>query len=251
MKDMTVFFTRYCKNAGNRGPMIEITRQETETGKGGWMGAKLQVSSAIHRLSVCGIIAAFCALLSVICIPASAHADGIEVRRADAHFSGGMFLLSADFNIRFNPVIEQALEQGIPLYFTSEFTLTHPRWYWFDEVVAHSEQVIKLSYSTLTRQYRIARGALFQNFTSLDEALRIVEHQTATPIPAEMVKGGGSYISEKLFKKNDNYVASVRLLLDISQLPKPLQVNALASDDWNFDSDWYRWIVYPDNAEHN
>jgi len=229
--------------------MIENTIQET--GKGAWIGAQFQTVTTICRLYVREIVAVFCAMLVFFCFTPAAHADGIEVRKTDAHFSGGSYQLSADFNLRLNPVIEQALEQGIPLYFNSEFTLTHPRWYWFDDVVAHSEQIIKLSYSTLTRQYRIARGALFQNFSSLDEALRIIEHHTATPIPAEMVRGGGSYISEKLFSKDDNYVASVRLRLDISQLPKPLQVNALASDDWNLDSDWYRWIVYPDTADHN
>jgi hypothetical protein len=197
------------------------------------------------------ILAVLCFLSSVLCLLSVARADGIEVRKAEAHVSGGNYQLSSDFKVRFNPVIEQALEEGIPLYFSCEFTLTHPRWYWFDEIVAHNEQVIKLSYSILTRQYRIARGALFQNFTSLDEALSIIEHQTAAPIPADLVKGSGSYISEKLFKKSDHYVAAVRLRLDISQLPKPLQVNALASDDWNFDSDWYRWIVYPNTAEQN
>jgi hypothetical protein len=197
------------------------------------------------------ILAVLCLLFSVLYLQSSANADGIEVRKAEARFSGGNYQLYADFKIRFNSVIEQALELGIPLYFISEFTLTHPRWYWFDETVAHNEQVIKLSYSILTRQYRIARGALFQNFTSLDEALGIIEHQSSAPIPAELVRGGGNYISEKLFKKNDHYVASTRLWLDVSQLPKPLQVNALASDDWNFDSDWYRWIVYPDTAGQN
>ncbi len=249
MKDTTAFFSRYCINACDKYPMIENTTQEA--GNGGWVSAQFKAVNAIHRLYVRGMAVVFCALLAVVCLMSAAHADGIEVRKTDAHFSGGYFQLSADFKIRLNPVIEQALEQGIPLYFNSEFTLTHPRWYWFDEVVAHSEQVTKLSYSTLTRQYRISRGALFQNFSSLDEALRIIEHHTATPIPADLVNGGGSYISEKLFKKDNNYVASVRLRLDISQLPKPLQVNALASDDWNFDSDWYRWIVYPDTADHN
>ncbi|MEJ1959606.1 MAG: DUF4390 domain-containing protein [Nitrosomonadales bacterium] len=144
---------------------------------------------------------------------------------------------------------EQALEQGVPLYFNGEFTLTRPRWYWMDEKVIQSEQVIKLSYNTLTRQYRITRGALFQNFASLEDALRIVGHQSAAPISAEVLTGGngyGSYIAGKLFKSDKNYVASVRLRLDVTQLPKPLQVNALTSDDWNLDSDWYRWIVHAD-----
>jgi len=31
--------------------------------------------------------------------------------------------------------------------------------------------------------------------------------------------------------------------LDVSELPKPFQVNALASREWNIGSDWYRWTV--------
>lgn len=181
----------------------------------------------------------------------AACADGIEVRRAEAHFSDGSYQLSADFDINFKFVVEQALEQGVPLYFISEFTLTHPRWYWLDEEVAHSDQTIKLSYNTLTRQYRITRGALFQNFASLNDALHIIGHQSAAPIPAELLQGGGGYISEKLLKKDNGYVAAVRMRLDVTQLPKPLQVNALTSDDWNLNSDWYRWIVRPDAAARN
>jgi hypothetical protein len=180
----------------------------------------------------------------------AARADGIELRKAEAHFSDDSYQLSANFDLRFNFVVEQALEQGVPLYFISEFTLTHPRWYWLDETVTQSEQTVKLSYNTLTRQYRITRGALFQNFASLDDALRIIGHPSAAPIPVALFKGGG-YISEKLLKKDNNYVAAVRLRLDVTQLPKPLQVNALTSDDWNLDSDWYRWFVRPDAAARN
>ncbi len=191
----------------------------------------------------------FALMLLCLCI-STVRAEGIEVRKAEAHFSDGSYQLSANFDLRFNFVVEQALEQGVPLYFISEFSLTHPRWYWLDEVVTQSEQTIKLSYNTLTRQYRITRGALFQNFASLDDALRIIGRQSAAPIPAALLKGSGGYISEMLFKKDNNYVAAVRLRLDVTQLPKPLQVNALASDDWSLDSDWYRWIVRPDAAVH-
>lgn len=187
--------------------------------------------------------------LLCLCIP-TASAEGIEVRKAEAHFSDSSYQLSANFDIRLNFVVEQALEQGVPLYFNSEFSLTYPRWYWLDEVITQNEQTIKLSYNTLTRQYRITRGALFQNFASLDDALRIIGRQSAVPIPAELLKGSGSYISELLFKKDSNYIAAVRLRLDVTQLPKPLQVNALASDDWSLDSGWYRWIVRPDAAAH-
>jgi hypothetical protein len=33
--------------------------------------------------------------------------------------------------------------------------------------------------------------------------------------------------------------------LDLSQMPKTFQVNALANRDWNLSSDWARWIFTP------
>lgn len=185
------------------------------------------------------ILAALCLLSSVLWPLSTACAAGIEVNKAEARLSDDSYQLSANFDISLNFVIEQALEQGIPLYFTTELTLTHPRWYWLDEVIAQSEQTTKLSYNSLTRQYRITLGSLFQNIASLDEALRIIGRQTAAPTAAA------------LLKKDTDYVASVRMRLDVTQLPKPLQVNALAGSDWNLDSGWYRWIVRPDSTTRN
>lgn len=181
---------------------------------------------------------------------AVACADGIEVQKAEARYSDGNYQLAADFSISLNFVVEQALTQGVPLYFISEFTLTRPRWYWLDEEVAQSQQQTKLSYNTLTRQYRITLGSLFQNFASLDAALRVIGHQSAAPIKASLLKGDGGYIdmAAKLLKGDGNYIAAARMRLDVTQLPKPLQVNALTGSDWNLDSDWYRWIVRPDTA---
>ena len=39
------------------------------------------------------------------------------------------------------------------------------------------------------------------------------------------------------------YEAAIRMRLDVSQLPKPLQINALASRDWNLASAWFRWTL--------
>jgi hypothetical protein len=33
--------------------------------------------------------------------------------------------------------------------------------------------------------------------------------------------------------------------LDVTQLPKPLQVNALTSDEWKLDSEGYSWMLAP------
>jgi hypothetical protein len=41
------------------------------------------------------------------------------------------------------------------------------------------------------------------------------------------------------------YEAAVRLRLDVNQLPKPFQVNALASREWTMQSEWHRWSFTP------
>lgn len=187
-------------------------------------------------------------LALLFCFQSPAHAEMITVRKAEAHLSDDSYQLSAYFDISFNFVVEQALMQGVPLYFVSEFTLTRPRWYWLDETVMQHEQTIRLSYNALTSQYRITRGSIFQTFATLDAAINTIRHQSITPVAADMSKGGGGILSGGLFKGGNSFIAAARLRLDVTQLPKPLQVNALANNDWNLDSGWYKWVVQPDAA---
>jgi hypothetical protein len=174
----------------------------------------------------------------------AASADGIAVRKAEIRMTAEGYQLAANFDIRLSILIEQALTHGITLNFISEFTLTRSRWYWLDEVAAQTEQTTKLSYSALTRQYRIKRGTLFQNFANMDDALRALGNQSSDPIPAELLNKSSGYIAS-LLKSNANYTAFARMKLDVTQLPKPLQVNALTSDEWKLDSEGYSWMLAP------
>ena len=166
-------------------------------------------------------------------LAATAYAEGISVNKAEARLSEDGYQLSASYDVSLTFAAQQALTRGIPLYFVGEFSLTRSRWYWLDEVIFQGEQTVKLSYNVLTRQYRISRGALFQNFASFEDALNILSRQSSTAIPAG------------LLKKDGDYVAAVRLRLDTTQLPKLLQVNALTGKDWDLNSGWYRWVIRP------
>lgn len=180
----------------------------------------------------------------ILLFPAAAIADGIVVRKAEIRMTEEGYQLAANFDIRLTLLLEQALTHGITLNFVSEFSLTRSRWYWLDEVATKTEQTTKLSYSALTRQYRIKRDSLFQNFASLDDALRALGNQSSNPIPVELLNKSSGYISS-LLRNNSNYTAFARMRLDVSQLPKPLQVNALTSDEWKLDSDGYSWMLVP------
>ena len=164
---------------------------------------------------------------------ATAHAEGISINKAEARLGEDGYQLSASYDINLTFAAQQALARGVPLYFVGEFLLTRSRWYWLDEEIFQGEQTVKLSYNALTRQYRISRGALFQNFASFEDALNILSRQNSVTIPAELMKKDGSY------------TAAVRFRLGIAQLPLPLQVNALTGKDWALNSDWYRWVIRP------
>lgn len=181
--------------------------------------------------------------LALLC-PAAAIADGITVRKAEIRMTEEGYQLAANFDIRLTLLLEQALTHGITLNFVSEFTLTRSRWYWLDEVASRTEQTTKLSYSALTRQYRIKRGTLFQNFASLEDGLRALGNQSSNAIPAHLLNKSDGYISS-LLRNNSNYTAFARMRLDVSQLPKPLQVNALTTDEWKLDSEGYSWLLVP------
>lgn len=171
------------------------------------------------------------------------------MRKAEIRLTDEGYQLAANFDIRLSFLVEQALTHGITLNFVSEFTLTRSRWYWLDDVASKTEITTKLSYSALTRQYRIKRGTLFQNFANLEDALRVLGNQSSDAIPAELLNKSNGYIASLLSNKS-NYTANARMRLDVSQLPKPLQVNALTSDEWKLDSEGYSWMLGSEEVDH-
>ncbi len=189
-------------------------------------------------------------LLLLLCVCTSvANAEGIVVAKAEMHAVEEGYEIFADFKITLPPTVAEALKHGVTLNFVSELTITRSRWYWLDSAVIQNEQTTKLFYNALTRQYRISRGTLFQGFSNLESALRVLGHQSAPPIPASAFTGGGGYVA-KLLKSETRYAAFAQMRLDTSQLPKPLQVSALTNDDWNLESERYSWPVQSNLSEN-
>ena len=180
-------------------------------------------------------LAMLAVLLAAVCwLATPALADSIPVKAAELRIEEGEVLLNAEFEFSLNPTLEDALEKGIPLYFVIDFELTRGRWYWLDEKVAQTALVYRVSYNALTRQYRVASGLLSQTFNSLEEVERFIGRITSRHVA-----------SADALTKGSKYDAAVRLRLDVNQLPKPFQVNALASREWTLASDWQRWSFTP------
>lgn len=177
---------------------------------------------------------------------AGALADGIEIKKVEARLTSEGYQISADFDIQLPPQVEDALRSGVTLYFESELSVHRSRWYWMDSEIASYTQTSKLSFNNLTQQYRLTRGGLYQSFLSLTDALRILGRQVAPPIEiSRLDMSGGGYLS-KLLKKGSQVGATAWMTLDITQLPKPMQMNALTSDQWKVESDRFHWDISPE-----
>ncbi len=173
---------------------------------------------------------ALCCVALAMWTANAAHADTIAVERASLEADGSGWNLDARFAFDLNSSLEDAVNRGIPLYFTTEFQLTRGRWYWFDEEPVNIQQSIRLSYQPLTREYRVSSGGLQLAFPSLKDALAVVQHVTSWHV-----------IDRNQVSSDTTYLASVRMQLDVALMPKPFQIDAVNNRDWNLASDWKRF----------
>ncbi|MBT9613144.1 MAG: DUF4390 domain-containing protein [Burkholderiales bacterium] len=166
--------------------------------------------------------------------PNAAHAEGISVKNAELVANDEWYFLNADFSVGLTPALEEALNKGISLNFMLEFELTRSRWYWLDESIASVRQNLRISYHALTRQYHFSGNSGNKAFNTLteakDELNRVLDWKV---------------LDRHLLKKGTPYNAAVRMRLDVKQLPKPLQVDALGSKDWDLVADWHRFTITP------
>ncbi|MEZ4758156.1 MAG: DUF4390 domain-containing protein [Flavobacteriales bacterium] len=144
----------------------------------------------------------------------------------------GVFL-SAALQFELPKLAEDALHKGIPMYFVTEAELVRDRWYWYDQHIETTARYMRLSYQPLTRRWRLnvspvpfegsGLGVVFgQNFDALPDVLatmqriarwKIAEYQAIDP--------------------QGRYNVNLRFWLDMSQLPRPLQIGAMGRSGWN------------------
>ncbi len=81
------------------------------------------------------------------------------------------------------------------------------------------------------KQYRVSTdGSLHRNFAKLEEVMALLRR------PSRWV------IAENgALKRGEMYTVALRMALDTSQLPKPIQISVISGGDWQLSSDWSRF----------
>ncbi len=159
---------------------------------------------------------------------AGVELEQLRVERKDADLQ-----LHAHLKLELGPVVEEALAKGVAVYFVAEAELMRDRWYWYDRKLAQVSRHYRLAYQPLTRLWRLqvasepifatgASSSIAQTFDSLQAALDVVRRQSGWKLAdaADLDPDARQYVV-------------YRFRLDMSQLPRPLQIGAGSQTDWN------------------
>ena len=153
---------------------------------------------------------------------------GIKLEHAEISQKGELFQLSGNFNIQLSATLENALVRGVQLTFIQAFEAERLRDFWLAQSLIDLERSVRVSYNALLRQYYVSLSGVSSTHETLASALRAVGDLR-----------DWSVLNIKQMKRKSDFKAYFRMYLDIGQLPKPLQVNALASSArWQLDSGW-------------
>lgn len=183
-------------------------------------------------------------------LPQLARAESVaaEVALLEVERNADSLLLTAGVKFELPTAVEDALLKGVPVIFVAEADVLRERWYWLDKKVASTERHMRLVYQPLTRRWRLSVSSglipgsglgvgLNLTFDSLEDVLAAIRRVSGWRIAelADLDPGG-------------RYRVDFHFRLDVSQLPRPLQIGALGQSDWTLAAAATRRLV-PENLK--
>jgi len=184
------------------------------------------------RLDLIGLLACACLVWGA---PGTARAEApaTEISLLRLERAGDAVLLTATVKFELPAAVQDALLKGVAIIFVAEADVYRERWYWMNRRVVGAERHMRLAYQPLTRRWRlnVASGlitnaglgmALNQNFETLPDALAAVQRLSRWKI---------ADVSE--IDLEQRHLVEFRFRLDVSQLPRPLQIGTLGQTDWD------------------
>ena len=180
-------------------------------------------------LCACVLALLFCA----VALPSRADTVGPDISAMQLSRTDEGLFLSASMQFDLPSQVEDALRQGIPMYFTAEVQVQRERWYWSDQQLGTATRYYRLTHQPLTKRWRLhisntafaSSGtglALGQSYDQLDEALGAIQRISRWKILESTQLSATSGVSVQL-----------RFRVDLSALPRPLQIGALGRSGWN------------------
>lgn len=207
-------------------------------GAGGTMGFTSRcyrntVADALVRMrTVLRALAAllWCAGLLLACSAQAQGAPAVTHMSVDRN-SEGLFLdVSMDFALP--SLVQEALEQGIAMTFVADAQVTRARWYWADEQVSDVQRFMRLSYQPLTRRWRLSVSSTPFSKSGLGVSVGQTYDQLPEVLAAMQRIARWNIADATDLDAEASYRVQFQFQLDMTQLPRPLQIGALGRSGW-------------------
>ena len=187
----------------------------------------------LHEAAWCRWLACVALWFLLLCGGAARAQQAIELQNLQTQRVETQIVLSANWQFDLPSALEDALYKGVPLYFVIEADVTRERWYFYDKRLAHAERYLRLAYLPLTQRWRLHVSSqpftggntgvsLMQNFDTLSEALAGIRRLSQWPV-----------MSASDFDPEARQNLALSFRLDLTQLPRPLQIGLAGQSEWN------------------
>lgn len=164
----------------------------------------------------------------------SAYADITTQYATMTRQSDGVYALNSDFRLSMPQQLQDAINHGTPVSFQVEFNINRPRWYWSNENLISSSREQRISFNSLTREYRVSSGVNQYRYNTLNEALLNVSRVSQWRV-----------LWPNQYNVGEPLEGSVRIYLNTSRLPRTYQLNSLTNQGWGLNSGWYTFNFTP------
>lgn len=162
----------------------------------------------------------------------TSDAEEITVQNASTRLVDDVYVLNAEIDYAFTPVVLDALENGVPITIEMRIEILRERQWFWDVEFAVVEQRYRLQYHALSELYLVKNlnTGVRSNFPTRRAALGAIGAISDFPL-----------LDSRLLDGEKQYMARLRTRLDIGALPTPLQLLAYISPEWHLESEWYAW----------
>ena len=143
-----------------------------------------------------------------------------------------VYQISAQFDLELSNTVQEALLKGIPVYFVVDAKVYRDRWYWSDKLVSAAQRHIRISYQPLTRRWRmqVASQPIVQN--GLGVSLMQV-YDSLEEVMANLRRlNRWKFADAAQIETSAGHRLEFAFYLDLSQLPRPLQMGAAGQSEW-------------------
>lgn len=187
----------------------------------------------------------FLLILSLFLLyPLSSYAKNYHAQVLQVNISREQneYFLTANFAYQLSPQANEALQNGVPLFWCLKIKVQKEKTFWFNQTLLEHTIRYRLQYHALLKMYQLKNENtnIINNFSSLNAALNTMATMRDFPL-----------IAQQALSRNKSYLITIKVVFEDEKLPLPLQTQVLANKQWQLSSAWTRWeIPNFDNAQH-